>query len=115
MTPAEIDAAEADIGVRFPSFYRQLLIEVGQGRRGDHEIYHPSVVKELYEPFFDDPSQLFAPYFPFGCDNKLQEIWIIDADAGRAASIWHETVPEDWPEEQWLPCDEWRQRHLPST
>jgi hypothetical protein len=112
MTTAEIDAAEAEIGVRLPSFYRQLLTEVGHGRHGDREIYHPSLVRKLYEPFFDDPAHLFAPYFPFGCDNHLQELWIIDASAERAASIWHETVPDDWPEETWLPYDNWRKQYL---
>ena len=112
MTLAEIDAAEAVIGVRLPAFYRQLLAEVGHGRNGDCEIYHPAAVRELHEPFFDDPSQLFAPYFPFGCDNRLEELWIIDAAAGRVASIWHETVSDDWPDEQWMPCDEWRRHYL---
>ena len=112
MTPAEIDAAEAALGMRLPEFYKQLLIDVGHGRHGDREIYHPSAVRELYEPFFEDATHLFAPYFPFGCDNMLQELWIIDADAGLAASIWHETVPDDWPEEEWLPVDEWRRQYL---
>jgi hypothetical protein len=69
-------------------------------------------VRELYEPFFDNPAHLFAPYFPFGCDNRLQKLWIIDAVADRAASIWHETVSDDWPDEQWMPCDEWRRHYL---
>lgn len=115
MTHAEIDAAEAAIGVRLPTLYRQLLAALGDGRNGDHEIYHPGAVRELYESFFDDPTQLFAPYFPFGCDNWLQELWIIDAEAERAASIWHETVPDDWPEETWLPFDDWRLRYLPGA
>ena len=112
MSLDEIERAEAEIGVQLPTFFRQLLAEVGHGRRCDWEIYHPSVVQELYKSFFDDPAQLFAPYFPFGCDNQLQELWIIDAQAVRAASIWHETVPDDWPEEQWLPCEEWWHRYL---
>lgn len=112
MTPAEIDAAEAEIGVRLPTLYRHLLAEVGHGRRGAVDIYHPAAVRELYEPFFDDPAQLFGPYFPFGCDNHLQEVWVIDAAAERAASIWHETVPDDWPEEKWLTYDEWRRQYL---
>jgi hypothetical protein len=112
MTQAEIDAAEAAIGVRFPSFYRQLLSEVGHRRRGDCEIYHPAGIRVLYEPFFDNPAQLCAPYFPFGCDNRLQEIWVIDGAAERAASSWHETVPDDWAEEQWLPYGEWRRQYL---
>jgi hypothetical protein len=115
MTPAEIDAVEAEFGVRLPGFYRQLLAEVGHGKRGACEVYHPSAVRELYEPFFDDPALLFAPYFPFGCDNHLQELWIIDAVAARAASISHETVPADWPGEQWMVYDEWRQQYLGSA
>src|SRR5262245_55308016 len=112
MTPAEIDAVEIAIGVPIPSFYRQRLLELGHGRIGDCEIYQPSAARELYEPFFVDTAGLFDPYFPFGCDNRQQKLWIIDSKAARAASIWHETVPDDWPDEQWLSYDEWRRKYL---
>jgi hypothetical protein len=55
---------------------------------------------------------LFHPYFPFGCNNGKQELWVIDAAAERAASIWHETHPADWPEEEWLDYHEWIIRFL---
>lgn len=112
MIDADINAAESALGVRLPSFYRQLLASVGYGTHGDWEIYHPSEVRELYEPFFDDPNRLFAPYFPFGCHNRLQEMWIIDSRAERVASIWHETVPDDWGEEEWLTDEDWRKKYL---
>jgi hypothetical protein len=114
LTPTEIDAVVAAVGVPLPNLYRQLLAEIGPGRFGDRELYHPAAVRDLYEPYFDDPAQLFAPYFPFGCDNRLQEIWVIDAARGMVASIWHETLPDDWPDEPWLPCDEWRRQYLPT-
>lgn len=66
ITPAEIEAAEDVVGVRLPDFYRQLLAEVGHGRDGVREIYHPATVRELYEPFFTDPADLLSRYFPFG-------------------------------------------------
>lgn len=106
-TPAEIDAVQAALGRDIPALYRRLLTERGHGREGDIEIYHPLRIRALYEPFFDDPSQLFSAYFPFGCNNRTQEIWIIDLRSGKAASIWHETVPEDWPEEEWHTCEVW--------
>jgi hypothetical protein len=112
LNAAEIDAAEATLGARLPTLYRQLLGEIGHGRHGDAEIYHPAGIRELWESFFEGPGQLFAPYFPFGCDNRLQEVWVIDAAAERAAAIWHETVPDDWPDEQWLGYDAWRQQYL---
>jgi hypothetical protein len=96
--------------------YRKLLVEVGFGSYGQRsdsksnttkELYHPAAVRGLYEHFFDDPAILFHPYFPFGCNNGEQELWVIDATAERAASIWHETVPDDWSEEKWLDYDEW--------
>jgi hypothetical protein len=62
---------------------------------------------------FDDPAQLFSSYFPFGCNNATQEMWIIDGARELAASIWHETVPESWPEEQWLSYAEWVKENLP--
>jgi hypothetical protein len=93
--------------------YRRLLIEIGYGSVGDvAEIYHPSAVQEMYETFFDDPAQLFQLYFPFGCRNSKQEVWVIDAAVERAASIWHETVPDDWPDEEWLPYDQWVRTYL---
>lgn len=64
------------------------------------------------EQFFDDPKMLYAPYFPFGGDNSNQELWVIDADQEMAASIWHETVPDDWEEEEWLSYDAWICRYL---
>ena len=69
----------------------------------------------LYEPFFDDPAQIFAPYFPFGCNDYDQELWVIDADKERAATIYHETVPDDWPAEDWLSYDDWLGQYLPSA
>lgn len=72
-----------------------------------NQIYHPTEIVDLYEPFFDDPSQLFAPYFPFGCDNTEQSIWVIDADRELAAEIPHDTVPDDWPDETWLEYGDW--------
>jgi hypothetical protein len=112
MTPSELDAAEAALGVPLPAFYRQLLAEVGHGAHGRCELYHPAGIRDLYEPFFDNPADLFAPYFPIGCDNARQEVWVIDTNTGRVASIWHETVPEDWAEESWLDCAEWRSRYF---
>jgi hypothetical protein len=88
------------------------LTAVGYGRHGNCEIYHPTAVRGLYEPFFDNPAELFAPYFPFGCDNLRQDLWIIDAAAERATSVWHETVPDDWREERWLPYDEWQRKYI---
>ena len=32
---------------------------------------------------------------------------MIDAKSEMAASIWHETVPDDWPDEEWLSYEDW--------
>jgi hypothetical protein len=113
MTKNEIDSIERELGITLPGLYRRLLVEIGPGKVGDAaRIYHPGEIRALYEPFFDDPGQIFHPYFPFGCHDAKQELWVIDAAAERAASIWHETVPDDWPEEQWLSYEQWVERYL---
>lgn len=108
----EIEEIEKELGLKLPSLYHRLLAELGYGRLGPLEIYHPSQIRDLYESFFDDPGQLFRAYFPFGCHNELQEIWVIDVTSEKAASIWHETVPDDWPEEQWLVSEKWIEKCL---
>lgn len=109
----EIEAIAEELGRKLPGLYHRLLFEIGPGPFGRNaEIYHPLSVRKLFEPFFDDPNQLFSPFFPFGCQNVKQELWIIDAAAEAAASIWHETVPDDWPDEDWLPYEDWILRYL---
>lgn len=113
LSNSEIDVIETALGSPLPGLYRRLLAELGPGPVGENaEIYHPIIVRELYESFFDDPEQLFNSYFPFGCDNRKQELWVIDAATERAAAIWHETVPDDWPDEEWLPYESWVERYL---
>jgi hypothetical protein len=112
LSNSEIDTIECEIGMTLPGLYRRLLSEIGPGKFGTIQIYHPGEVRELYEPFFDDLRQLFRPYFPFGCHNRKQELWVIDAASETAASIGHETVPDDWPEEEWLAYEKWIARHL---
>lgn len=112
LSSGEIDAIERDLSTTLPGLYRRLLADIGPGTFGAVQIYHPNEVRDLYEPFFDDPRQLFNPYFPFGSHNRKQELWVIDAASGTAASIGHETVPDDWPQEQWLSYEEWIERHL---
>ena len=113
LTNPEIDEIEKSLGHKLPGLYRRLLFEMGPGPVGSHaEIYHPLVVRDLYEAFFDDPAQLFNPYFPIGCQNQTQELWVIDASIENAASIWHETIPDDWPDEEWLPYETWVERYL---
>jgi hypothetical protein len=116
LTNPEITEIEKSLGLTLPGLYRKLLVEIGFGSFGQksdskcnttREVYHPGEVRDLSSSFFTDPSALFHPYFPFGCDNDQQEWWIIDSVTERAASIWHETNPEDWAEEQWLEYDEW--------
>jgi hypothetical protein len=113
LTNIEIDLVERNFGVTLPGLYRKLLVGVGFGRVGTYcEIYNPADVRDLYEPFFDNPQQLFDPYFPFGCNNRTQDMWIINAATERAASIWHEMVPDDWSDEEWLEYDLWVERYL---
>ena len=115
LTNSEISEIEIRIGIELPGLYRKLLVEVGYGefRETDtsfntkKEIYHPEKVRELYEPFFDDPNELFDPYFPFGCNNETQDLWIIEGKKEKAAAIPHETVPEDWVDEEWLSYEDW--------
>lgn len=113
LSNSEIEAIEQTLGHKLPGLYHRVLFEIEPGGFGrEAEIYHPLAVRELYEPFFDDPTQLFKLYFPFGCQKVKQELWIVDALAEKAASIWHEIIPDDWPDEEWLPYDRWIDRYL---
>jgi hypothetical protein len=116
MTPLanpEIDDIETQLGHRLPGLYRKLLVMEGYGELGAGAvIYHPAEVREQCEAIFDEPAQLFNPYFPFGYDSDVQELWVIDAATERAASIWHETHPDDWWEEEWLPYEVWVETYL---
>ena len=113
LSNAKIETIEQALGRKLHGLYHRLLFAIGPGAFGKAaEIYHPLAVREVYEPFFDDPAQWFNPHFPFVCQNAQQELWILDASAEKAASIWHETVPDDWPEEEWLEYDKWIKRYL---
>ena len=113
LTNPDILDIERLLGHKLPGLYHRLLFELGPGLVGGvAEIYHPLQIRDLYETFFDDPRQLFSPYFPFGCQSHKQEVWVIDASTEKAASIWHEIVPDDWPDEEWLPYESWVKRYL---
>ena len=107
LTNIEIDEIEDALGREIPRFYRKLLVEVGFGESGDVELYHPKEVDELYEFKFDDDELLYKKYFPFGCNNRTQEIWIIDIEQDKVASIYHETHEDDWPQEDWKEYELW--------
>ncbi len=116
LTREQIEAIERKLGVQLAPFYRQLLMDLGVGEfcgspdskwKSSKEIYHPESIRGLFESFFDNPGQIFSRYVPIGCDNDAQEIWVIDQERGVAASISHEIVPDDWPEEDWLSYEQW--------
>ncbi len=117
LTSAEIDAIESRLQVRLPSLYRDLLAQKGYGLFGQEpdvkwntskEIYHPESIAELYRDLFDDPSVLLSRYFPFGCDNDRQEVWVIDNINEKIANISHETHPDDWCDESWFDYGDWK-------
>ncbi len=116
LTQVQIETIERELGVKLAAFHRQLLMDLGVGElvgspksewNGSQEIYHPESIRSLFEEFFEDPSMIFSRYVPIGCDNGTQEIWVIDQERSMAASISHETVPDDWPEEEWVSCEQW--------
>ena len=117
----EIDQIEGELGVRLPPVYRELLEQMGYGEfepdpgavfASTREIYHPSNIRGLYESFFDDPGDLFRRYFPLGCNNQTQEVWIVHVSTGRVASISHETVPDDWEREEWMRPEDWVRENI---
>jgi hypothetical protein len=113
LTNPQIDEIEQKLGVALPGLYRKLLFEEGYGDIGDAaEIYDPTTISERCQSFFDDPSRVFHPYLPFGCHNRRQELWVIDASAERAASVGLRSRADDWPGEEWLEYDEWVTRYL---
>ena len=115
LTNPEIDELEKAMGTSLPGLYRKLLVEIGHGDTASgKEIYHPAEIRDLCEQLFDDPSEMFNQYFPFGCDNSSHEIWVIDGRRELAASISSETVPEDWPGEAWLDYADWVTNFIPN-
>ena len=115
-TNIEVDAVESELQLKLPGLYRKLLVEIGHGNAGDIEIYHPKEIQQLYEFHFEVPSDLSRVYFPFGCNNRTQELWLIDISKETAATIWHETHPDDYPDERWLSYEFWvleHQKQLP--
>jgi hypothetical protein len=122
LTHSEITEVERKLGVSLPGLYRNLLLEMGHGSfdqsggsksNTTKELYHPEEVRALYTSFFENPDAIFNPYFPFGCNNNTQELWIIDAAVEKAASISHETHPDDWPEENWMSYGDWTRNYFP--
>ena len=103
---AEVDLAEHSLGVELPGLYRRLLTEIGPGASTRRPASTLAGSRAL-RPVLRRPVAIVPSLLPFGCHHGKQEMWIIDAAAERAASIWHETVPDDWPEEEWLEYDEW--------
>jgi hypothetical protein len=104
----EVEQIELSLKRELPRFYRKLLVEVGAGETiSDCVIYHPSEIDELYEYKFDDDELLYKTYFPIGCNNLTQELWVIDVMQDKVASIHHETHEDDWPNENWSEYEEW--------
>ena len=113
LSNTEIDKSEEAIGVKLPRFYRKLLLEEGFGERNDNKvIYHPSEIAELYEYKFDDEELLYNKYFPIGCNNKTQELYIIDIENDKMSNIFHETHEDYWSDEKWLDYEKWVSENL---
>lgn len=114
LSQLQIDDLEQRLGIKLPGLYRKILVIEGYGTRGEFEIYHPTEIREHYQYHFDNPEDLFEKWFPFGCNNGTQEIWIIDPATETAAAISHETNPDDYGDEEWLDYAEWGIRFLPA-
>jgi hypothetical protein len=100
-TLEELTAFESQNDVALPQPLRHFLLSHGAGAHRNAMIYEPEKVQPLYAEFFDDPSELFRTYLPFGEHTAEQVMLVYRITDGKYASIWHETVPEDWPEEEW--------------
>jgi hypothetical protein len=89
--------------IRLPDRLASFLCANGPGRYGDIEIHPLDQIRGAYADFFDDPSELFTKWLPFGCNHHTQELWVLDISgpSPRFARIWHETVPDDWADEHW--------------
>ena len=111
LSPPELDALEARLQHRIPAPYRRLLTDTGAGEHGDVQVYHPLEIEAAYQHHFEEPDELFNTYFPFGCNQRSKEIWLIRVADGRAAAIWYETHPESYPDERWLDWAQWLAEH----
>lgn len=107
--PADIPALEASLGHPLPDAYRDLLTSFGFGRLDDgRTVYHPSEIADLYSHHFEGDDDLFNCYFPIGCDESEQTIWLVDVASGNVATIYHDTHPDDYPDEDWMVQRQWR-------
>ncbi len=113
LSDSQIDTCEQHLGYSIPTLYRRLLTDIGPGRQGDGELYHPEEIATLYAHHFEAPDQLFRVYCPFGCNHRTQDIWLIRIQDLAVAAIGHETHPDDYPEEVWLPFEQWLVAHRP--
>lgn len=113
MSEERIREVEKQLGHTLPKFYRTLLSRFGHGRiAGPERIADPLEILAAYEFHFENPADLFTKYFPFGSDESDQTIWLIDMDTQLIATIWHETHPDDYPEEDWLSAGAWLKAEL---
>jgi hypothetical protein len=107
LSNSELDTIEQEIGYPIPGLYRKLLIAEGYGTFGSREIYDPRIIPERSGCHFEEPTDLFGRYFPFGCNNATQELWIIWIEEKKAATIYHETNSNDYGDEGWQAYDDW--------
>ena len=102
----QLDDFEMAKKTKIPEALRVFLTTEGPGTYDNLEIYDPDQVEEQYGPFFDDPADLFSVYLPFGDLKLQQELLIFRVTDNMWARIWHEYIPEMWPEQDWQPFTE---------
>jgi len=53
---------------------------------------------------------IYHQFFPIGTDEQLQEVYALslaEPTRGTVSRLWHETVPDDWPEDaHWQSFDD---------
>jgi hypothetical protein len=103
-TPQEINVFEHDNRVKLPDRLCSFLRVHGPGHYEYIEIYSLDQIYGIYADFFDDPTEIFSRWLPFGCNNNTQELWVLDLSTSspKFAKIWHETVPDAWDDENWV-------------
>lgn len=97
VTEAEIEAAEAGLGLRFPAGYREFVTRFGQGLLGGFlRVYPPALILNEYR----DVQQRWAEYWFWGAghevlakDKALSCVIIADTTGGDEL-VFHPTEPD---------------------
>lgn len=104
---ADLAEIERELGRPLPRAYRRVLLTHGSGEiRPSLEVHAPGEIQERYADHFER-DELFEVYWPIGCNNDSQELYMLRVGTDEIATIFHEVHPDDYADETWVPSTKW--------